>query len=136
MSRKVRAKGRDFAYTGGMSENKTTAPQDYNPRRLHVVAFAEAGALLEDRTPLADFPRLHEANPQTFADTPLPWRAQGRTHKAEGSAAEIWLDLQAEVTLRLQCQRCLQPMEETVHVERTFRFVRDETTAARLDEEI
>ena len=33
-------------------------------------------------------------------------------------------------------QRCMQPMEETVTVERTFRFAPDEATAARLDEEL
>jgi uncharacterized protein len=36
----------------------------------------------------------------------------------------------------LQCQRCLLPLDESVHVDRHFRFVGDEATAAALDDEM
>jgi len=35
----------------------------------------------------------------------------------------------------LQCQRCLQSVSEALSVARSFRFVRDEAAAAKLDEE-
>jgi uncharacterized protein len=35
----------------------------------------------------------------------------------------------------LQCQRCLQSMRQSLHAERSFRFVRSEAEALRLDED-
>ena len=52
-----------------------------------------------------------------------------------GGEAEVWLHLTATTTVVLQCQRCLQGLDELLQVDRHFRFVRGEAEAARLDEE-
>jgi uncharacterized protein len=50
-------------------------------------------------------------------------------------APQIWLHLKAGALLSLTCQRCLQPVEVPVAVERSFRFAPDEQTAAAQDDE-
>ena len=66
---------------------------------------------------------------------PVAWQLQGRSVPQSGGADQIWLDLNALVSLPLQCQRCLTPVLETVQAERSFRFVADEATAMALDDE-
>ena len=126
----------DFAYTGGMEKPPQSSPQPLNPRRLHVTVFAQEGATLQETAILQDFPRLCRESPLASGQTPVQWRAQASVDPSPGQAPAIRLDLHAQVALPVQCQRCMQPMEETVTVERTFRFAPDEATAARLDEEL
>ncbi len=112
------------------------APQPHDPRRLHVTAFAEAGATLGGTIPLHALPRLADECPLGNAETPVHWQAQGSIRQPAGQSKEIWLELSANVCLTLECQRCLQAMDEPLHIQRAFRFVHDEATAARLDEEM
>ena len=114
----------------------TAAPQPHDPRRLHITAFAEAGATLSGTTALHALPRLADECPLSSAETPVHWQTQGSVRQTAGQGKEIWLELSADVALTLECQRCLQAMEEPLHVQRAFRFVHDEATAARLDEEL
>lgn len=86
--------------------------------------------------PLHELPRLAGECALTPPTTPVRWQAQGSTRQAAGQPKEIWLELEAEVNLTLECQRCLQAMQEPVRVQRAFRFVHDEATAAQLDEEL
>lgn len=101
-----------------------------------MAAFAQEGATLEGTAVLQDFPRLRMESPQAATQTPVQWRAQAHVDQSPGQAPAIRLELHANVTLPVQCQRCMQPMEETITVDRTFRFAHDEATAARLDEEL
>ena len=108
----------------------------FTPSTLDVKAFALAGGTLAGASPLAEWPRLSEE--QVAAGLPaesVRWRLVGRTEPVSGGPEQIWLDLQAEVALSLQCQRCLQPVLSPVQAERAFRFVADEATAAALDDE-
>ena len=118
------------------SSSSAGAAHAHDPRRLHITAFAEAGATLQGTTSLHELPRLADECALTSPETPVRWQAQGSTRQATGQPKEIWLELEAEVSLTLQCQRCLQAMQEPVRVQRAFRFVHDEATAAQLDEEL
>lgn len=109
---------------------------EHNPRRLPIATLADAGAALQGQTPLRELPRLASACPGSPADTLLHWQAQFSTRQPPGQSKEVWLALQAEVPLTLECQRCLQAMPELLQVQRAFRFAPDEATAARLDEEL
>ena len=57
--------------------------------------------------------------------------------RSAGALAQpsVWLHLQAQLTLPLTCQRCLGPVATPLVVDRWFRFVADETTAAAEDED-
>src|SRR3990167_6854852 len=50
-----------------------------------------------------------------------------------GAEPAVWLHLQAETVAPLTCQRCLGAVETPLQVDRWFRFVADEATAAAED---
>lgn len=106
------------------------------PRSLNIPQFANDATQLNGSATLAALPRLQQATPHAQPDTVAQWQAHGRTKPVPESAAEIWLDIQAQVQLPFTCQRCLQHMEETIAINRSIRFVQDEATAAELDETI
>lgn len=103
---------------------------------LDVKAFAQTEGALEGASPLTQWTRLSlEQVPGDLQAGAVRWRLEGYAVPVAGGADEIWLDLDAEVDLPMQCQRCLKPVLTTVVAERSFRFVADEATAAALDDE-
>jgi uncharacterized protein len=126
-----------------------------DPLRLNVAHFAADALEAEGDWAIAELPRLADsecpldagAPPKTPADAPrappraasdlarrVRWRAAG-SHRPVGGENQVWMHLQADADVVLQCQRCLRPLDEAVHVDRHFRFVADEDTAAALDDE-
>jgi uncharacterized protein len=109
----------------------------WNPARLDVRAFAQAGAGVNADDPMGLFGRLKdELHPECgAADLPgVRWQAHGALRAAsEGGEPAVWLHLLAETVAPLTCQRCLGAVETPLQVDRWFRFVADETTAAAED---
>lgn len=118
---------------------KTTPKISWNPDRLDVRAFAQAGAELQADDPLTRFERLMA---EAHADDGQPalgsvtWRAKGEMRAgASGGALAVWLHLQADTVVPLTCQRCLGPVDTPLKVDRWFRFVNDEATAEAEDDD-
>ena len=112
--------------------------RDFSPRKLDVEAFSRDGGSLQGEWPAVALHRLSDAAaPEAPASTwpNVSWQLQGERIEPRAADAQIWLHLQAQATVRLTCQRCLQPVEDHLDVERSFLFVRDEAQAAALDEE-
>ena len=108
----------------------------YAPTRLDVKALAQAGDHLEGETPLQECERLlAEMIPSPETAPFIHWRAQGEWRERLGGAGQCWLHVTAQVRLPLVCQRCMGAVEMLLAVDRSFRFVADEATAAREDEE-
>lgn len=105
-----------------------------DPRALDVLALCKAGATLQGQWPLAGMERL-AAGFSAASDGSSRWLAEGSLLPVRGGEPEVWLALQAEAEVPLECQRCLKPMSQRLQVQRRFRFVRGEDEAARLDEE-
>ena len=108
------------------------------PRKLDMGAFLESGEALSGDLPVGELPRLSEGLCPDFDLTSLPhvtWSAQGRLVPQRMSPPQMWLDLEAQAELVWECQRCLQPVTETVHIRRSIRFAKDEAEAATLDAE-
>lgn len=106
------------------------------PEKLDVKAFIEAGAQLAGETPVKDLSRLAcAASPEaSLADMPpVRWQATGRPLPRRVGEPELWLELEAEAELDMECQRCLHPVRERMTVSRSIRFARDEAEAAKLD---
>ena len=111
-------------------------PREFNPLRLDVAAFAEAGAELSGAWPLAALERLAagvSADAPPAAGDEVSWSARGLCRRRAGAAPEWRLELRARAVLRLECQRCLQPVETVVEFDRPLRFVAGEQEASALD---
>ena len=122
-----------------LPDMKPTPKTSWNPDRLDVRAFAQAGADLQADDSMTRFERLVA---EAHADDGLPvlgsvsWQARGEMRAgASGGAPAVWLHLQAEASVPLTCQRCLGPVETPLSVDRWFRFVADEATADAEDED-
>lgn len=110
--------------------------REFTPARLDVAAFAEAGARLSGRQPLALYARLAAEAVEVADLGDVAWEAVGEQRQDAAGRAEPWLHLCAEAALPLICQRCLTPVRTQLMVDRWFRFAPDEDAAAALDEEL
>ena len=118
------------------TSSKRSGGAQFDAHHLHIQAFAAEQAQLAGEAPLSQFPRLQQESVKPQDAATVQWQAQGRTVPVAGGAAEIWLDLEASTTLWMTCQRCLEPVQQTIAFARSFRFVRDEASAILLDDEI
>ncbi len=112
--------------------------RQHDALRLDVAALAADGASLAGRWPGDTLPRLAESQspPQDMALPEVDWAVQGERRPVTGSEAELWLSLQIKTTGWLTCQRCLQPFQVPLVLDRRLRFVRGEAAAEALDAEI
>jgi uncharacterized protein len=108
----------------------------FDPLRLDVQAFANETGELGGRWPLRGFDRIAEAvhgeMPPTEGDE-VVWSARGEQRAKRGTPAQTWLHLKAQACLWLECQRCLQPVETALAIDRWFHFVAGEDAAAQID---
>jgi uncharacterized protein len=109
--------------------------RQFSARRLDVQAFAEDGEQLTGQGPLREFPRLSAEGQAHGGDRPVAWSARGELHNPQHVQPQVWLYLTASTVLPLTCQRCLEPVDVPLAVDRSFRFVADEQTAAAQDDE-
>jgi uncharacterized protein len=109
--------------------------REFTARRLDVKGFAEEGATLSGVSAVGQHVRLMAETQGRAADAPLSWSVSGEMRNRQHVHPEIWLHMKAEVTLSLTCQRCLEPVDVPVSVDRSFRFVPDEEMAAAQDDE-
>jgi uncharacterized protein len=113
-------------------------PRTTDPLRLDVEAFAKEGGQLDGDWPLPALERLADvAHPDARpSDADLAhWHAEGESRPVKGGAPQTWLHLRASARLSLVCQRCLGPVDTPLEAQRSFLFVGDEDTAARMDAE-
>jgi uncharacterized protein len=110
-------------------------PRTFDARHLDVKSFAEEGGELGGQEPLGRLERLLAEAQGRGAESPVAWSAEAELRNPRHVQPEVWLHLKAGASLSLTCQRCLQPVEVAVAVDRSFRFVGDEETAAAEDDD-
>lgn len=113
-------------------------PRVFDPLRLDVAAFAGDQAELDGQWAVNELARLSDgtvAPPEGSAAEPVHWHVQGESRARRMADPQLWLHLEAETTVWLQCQRCLKPMREALAVQRSFRFVSTEAQAEAEDAE-
>src|SRR5689334_5928968 len=103
-----------FSYTGRMK-------RQFQAQRLDVHAFAEDAAELSGQWPLQDLPRLAAEARGAVEGREVVWSAQGELRHAGHVQPEVWLHLQAQARLPMVCQRCMEPVEIPLDVDRAFR---------------
>ncbi len=122
-------------------QDPSTNSKDFRPERLDVAAFALVTGRLQADDSLQKYKRLlQEASdnqPDVGTMYTVQWQAQGELVETAGagSAAQVWLHLQAQATLPQICQRCLADVDLTLDVDRAYRFVADEATAEAQDDD-
>ena len=109
--------------------------KEFTARRLDVRRFAEEGAALSGREPVRQHERLMAETQGRGGASELNWSASGGMRNPRHVHPEIWLHLKADAVLPLTCQRCLGSVDVPLAVDRQFRFVTGEETAAAQDEE-
>lgn len=109
--------------------------QEFVANRLDVKAFAKAAGALSGRDPVSGYARLMEEVGGQAGDCQLDWHARGELRVGSNGFSQIWLHLQAAVSLPLVCQRCLGPADIEVAFDRSFRFVATEEQAEAEDED-
>lgn len=118
---------------------QVTESSGFRPDKLDVRRFARAQASLKGQIKLSDFVRLREEayglDEARMQSVMVEWQAQGIWHELKGGAAQTRIQLQASLLMPLQCQRCLEAVQESLLVDRQFLFVADEATAMKLDDE-
>ncbi len=109
--------------------------KEFVAARLDLRSFAQSAASIAGRDPLSAYKRLAAEADGELEGRHVDWTARGESRSVRGSPDQVWLHLNAQATLPMICQRCLTPVEIDVLVDRPFRFVPDEETAAAQDEE-
>ena len=111
--------------------------KEFSVGRLDIKAFAQHDGDLESEQSLDQFPRLlaEDLRGDAAADWPVCWSLEGEWRESTGGVGQAWLHLQADTVVQMQCQRCLRTVDVAADVDRSFRFVKDEATAAALDDE-
>jgi len=109
--------------------------KDFDPHRMDVRRFAEEGGEIDASEHLRSFKRLAAEAQEADLARHVRWRARGELLNAHHLQPEVWLHLEADALMPLVCQRCLLPVDVPLQVQRSFRFVPDEATAAAEDDE-
>lgn len=117
------------------------------PLSVDLRTAAQQGEVLRGSCPLtalerlcSDWPADDAAlnNPVVWEATPV-WReplpGAGVVQARVAGGAQLWLHLTVQAQVPQVCQRCLTPALEAVEVDRWFRFVADEATAAAEDDD-
>ena len=101
--------------------------RQHDALRLDVAAFAADGAALSGRWPGEALSRLADSQspPQDMALPEVDWAVQGERRAVTGGEAELWLSLQVQATVWLTCQRCLQPFQVPLALDRRLQISRE-----------
>lgn len=105
-----------------------------DPRAAPLASLCRDGETLLGAWPLAQLPRLsHSLFDAPSADDRVSWQARFGQDSPVGSPPQPWLEVEARTHVTLQCQRCLQALQEPLAMQRRFLFVASEAEAERLD---
>lgn len=108
---------------------------EFAPSHLDVRAFAQAARQLAGCDPLAHYPRIVEESAGRGQEVLVTWSVGGECRADHLGREQLWLHLQAATSVPLICQRCLDVVDTRLLVDRWFRFVADEETAAAQDDD-
>lgn len=96
---------------------------------VDALEFSGAGRVLEGSRAAFEFTRLCQGLPAP-QDTEIAWRVAGRRDAGTG---RLWLNVQAQGSVRLICQRCLGSFVLPLQVANTVGLVRNQAQLDALD---
>jgi uncharacterized protein len=92
------------------------------------------GRQLTGQTALSKFERLMQESQGVGAENPVNWSVRAWTMTDATGVSQAWLHLDAKLDMPLTCQRCLRAVDESIHIQRSYRFVETEAQADLQDE--
>jgi uncharacterized protein len=104
-------------------------------RRMNMQAFAQQGEPLAATTPLEDLERLRQETHGLQPGNLVSWKASPELRERSGSESEVWLHLDADASIPMTCQRCMQAVLVPVKVDQWYRFVSTEDVAMAEDDQ-
>ena len=110
--------------------------QEFAASHLDPRAFAQSAGQLAGSESLARYERIAQECPGRGHESVLAWSARGEMRSDPLGQEQIWLHLHAGATAPMTCQRCLEVVDIALLVDRSFRFVVDEETAAAQDDDV
>jgi len=117
-----------FSYTVTMSD-------PFNASHLDVIAFAKSSATLSGQDLLSKYERITEDSSGLVTNQVVDWQALGEYRKDSVGHGQPWIHLLVNARRPMICQRCLEPADICIAVNRSFRFVADEDQAQAQDDE-
>lgn len=108
---------------------------EFAPDRLDMRAFAQSSSQLAGSEPMARYRRILQECRGHGSELLVSWAARGEIRGAQPEMGQVWLHLHADLLAPLTCQRCLEVVDVPLLVDRSFRLVADEETAAALDDD-
>lgn len=105
------------------------------PPPLDIRHAIQAQVQLQGQTLLSEFERLAQEAKGLGLENPVKWVARLAPREDAAGRSSVWLQLQVSTALAQTCQRCLEPVQVAVEIDRAFRFVDNEETALQEDEQ-
>jgi uncharacterized protein len=105
-----------------------------SPPRVDIKHAGQSALQLAGHDFLQNYERLMLETKALGAVNVLDWGVRFELLPNQEGHAQVVMHLGAEVTLPLTCQRCLGPVDISVQIERTFRFVETEAQAELEDD--
>lgn len=109
--------------------------QESSSVHCDVRVLAHSGATATGHDLLLNYGRLMKETQGLGSDRLLNWAARGELRFDEAGEEQIWLHLTIDAVLPLTCQRCMEPVDVSMAVRRSFRFVANEEIAQEQDAE-
>ncbi len=116
----------------------TPTPLSSPPAHIDARKFALAGETLSGQDALSNYERLTQDLQREavgFDQKIVTWSARGEAITPPGGSAQPWLHVHARAQVPMVCQRCLGPVDLTLDIHSTFRFVATEAIAMAEDDE-
>ncbi len=93
--------------------------------------FVRRGAESVGREPVSSFPRVASLSADGHGE--VAWRLRGHHIRRADGGEELRLELTLDGTVRMQCVRCLQPVDVPIAATRALRLAGSEAEAERED---
>lgn len=102
--------------------------------RINLQEMAETGAVLIERTSLCDLERLAPESIDLNGEYLINWQAKSEFRLSAMGHQDLWLHLQASLSMPLTCQRCLTAVHTKLNLNQWYRFVASEEVAMAEDD--
>lgn len=103
--------------------------------RLNIQALARQAVPLVASTLLQNMKRLAKETQAPRSDLSIQWEARAEYRPRPGFDDEVWLHLEANMSVPLTCQRCLGAVLTPLRVDQWYRFVATEDIAMAEDDQ-